>query len=101
MEAPRAAGEEREMTDEELLGEATLAKIAPKPGVDLIDAELGEEGKEIEAIAAIEEIDEIGEIEEVVVDDAYVPDALAGDVEEFMEAESGEAVELDDVEDEQ
>ena len=33
MEAPRPGVEEREMTDEELLGEATLAKIAPKPAL--------------------------------------------------------------------
>jgi small subunit ribosomal protein S2 len=92
MEAPRAVAEEREMTDEELLGEATLAKIAPRPGVELIDSELVEEGKVIE---------EIEEIEEVVIDDADVPDALAGGAEEFMEAESGETEKQDVVEDEQ
>jgi len=98
MEAPRAAAEEREMTDEELLGEATLAKIAPRPGLDLIDSEFIEEGAEI---AGIEGLDEDEAIEEVVIDDADVPDALAGGTDEYMGAESGETEEQADVEDEQ
>src|SRR5512143_1476138 len=50
MEAVRAAGEEREMTDEELLGEATLAKITPRPGIEAVDvdtlADVALEGEE-------------------------------------------------------
>jgi small subunit ribosomal protein S2 len=98
MESPRAAAEEREMTDEELLGEATLAKIAPRPGAELIDSEIAVEGVEIEAI---DEIVAVDEIEEVVIDDTDVPDALPGDAEVFMPVESGEAEEQDVVEDEQ
>jgi small subunit ribosomal protein S2 len=99
VEAPRPGVEEREMTDEELLGEATLAKIAPKLGIEAIDVDLleVEEGEEVEA----EELEGEAEIEEVVIDDAYVPDALSGAEEAFMDAESGEAEATEEVEDEQ
>jgi small subunit ribosomal protein S2 len=92
LEMPRAAGEEREMSDEELLGEATLAKITPRPEAVTLDSGLLEEAVE----AAAEEI------EEVVIDDADVPDALGSTTEEFMdvESESGE-IAADDLEGEQ
>jgi small subunit ribosomal protein S2 len=92
LEMPRAAGEEREMSDEELLGEATLAKITPRPEAVTLDSGLLEEAVE----AAAEEI------EEVVIDDADVPDALGSTAEEFMdvESESGE-IAADDLEGEQ
>jgi len=91
MEAPKAAGEEREMTDEELLGEATLAKLSPRLVAE-VDAELI---KEIEAVADIEEI------EELVIDDADVPDAVVGTVDEFIEAEEEDGAAINPVDDEQ
>jgi small subunit ribosomal protein S2 len=91
MEAPKAAGEEREMTDEELLGEATLAKLSPRLVAE-VDAELVEE---IEAVADIEEI------EELVIDDADVPDAVVGAVDEFIEAEEEDVAAINPVDDEQ
>jgi small subunit ribosomal protein S2 len=103
MEAVRAAGEEREMTDEELLGEATLAKIGPRPGPEAIDSDLAEETVEVEVggTEEVEEAEEIEEVEEIVIDDADVPDALTGTVDEYMPAESGEIEEEDSLDDEQ
>jgi small subunit ribosomal protein S2 len=97
MEAVRAAADEREMTDEELLGAATLAKIGPRPDADLVDADLAEAAPVLEAEGEI-----VAEIEEVVVDDEDVPDALAPTGEAFMEVESGELAEEEaEVDDEQ
>lgn len=73
-EAMRAGIEEPELTDEELLGAATLAKISPR--VD------------------IEAIPELVDENEVVFDEADVPDAVAGEIQELVEEEFvAEAVE--------
>jgi small subunit ribosomal protein S2 len=102
MEAPRAGVEEREMTDEELLGEATLAKLAPRPGVETIDSELVAEEEVAEVAIDEADVPDALDSEVVVIDDADVPDALVGTAEEFMEAEAGEIEEDEDmVEDEQ
>ncbi len=72
----RTGVEEPELTDEELLGAATLAKITPR--VD------------IEAIPEMEEI--------VEFDDADVPDAIAGLVDELVDEEEDEIIETGNVE---
>jgi small subunit ribosomal protein S2 len=91
LETTRAAIDEPELTDEELLGEATLAKIAPKPDVDeeVVEEEEIEEG-EIEE----EELED----EEVEFDDADVPDAVSDDLEDLIEED--EAYEEDDEDEE-
>jgi len=66
-EAMRTGVDETELTDEELLGAATLAKISPRVDSEVI-AEL-----EAEIEAGVEAV---GEVE---FDEADVPDALAGD----------------------
>jgi small subunit ribosomal protein S2 len=99
MAAPQAGVEEREMTDEELLGAATLAKIGPRTGAELSDIDLGEAEEELKEEE--EEIEAEEEIEEVVIDDADVPDALSGTTEEYMDVETGEAEAEDDIEAEQ
>jgi small subunit ribosomal protein S2 len=81
-----AAIDEPELTDEELLGEATLAKITPRPEVE---EESDEESDEEEA-----------DDEVVDFDEADVPDALAGDLEDLVEAdEDDDAEDYDDDDD--
>jgi small subunit ribosomal protein S2 len=101
MLAPRAAAEEREMSDEELLGEATLAKIGPRPDAELVDSELVPEATEAAETTGAGEVLDLEAVEEVVIDDADVPDALSAAAEQFMDVESGESVEEGEVEDEQ
>ena len=63
-------GEEVELTDEELLGASTLAKIAPRPIAGAIEPDL---------------LVELEEIEELEINEEDVPDALGG--EEWEEEE--------------
>jgi small subunit ribosomal protein S2 len=69
-EQMRAFADELELSDEELLGEATLAKLAPKPESsveeELVEEEEAEEGDEE---PEEEEIDEVEETEEPEEDD--------------------------------
>jgi small subunit ribosomal protein S2 len=80
VEAPRAAVDEREPTDEELLGEATLAKITtrPSPEVDL---------------GPIEEI----AIEEIVIDDTDVPDAVTDNVVDIVDDNVVDIVDIEEL----
>jgi hypothetical protein len=58
--------EERELTDEELLGEATLAKISTRPKSVELEEEPGELAIEDEDL--VEDIEEIEEVIEVNAD---------------------------------
>jgi small subunit ribosomal protein S2 len=77
LETTRAAIDEPELTDEELLGEATLAKISPRP--DIEEEKVKEEEIEEEIID-----EEDFEEEEVEFDDADVPDAVSDDLEDLI-----------------
>ncbi len=93
----RAAVEEAELSDEELLGEATLAKLVTHPR-DLGEAEIEEieeeleEEKEAEFQLADEEVAELIGAEEAAASEAGEPEAEEPEVEE-PEAEEPEAEE--------
>jgi small subunit ribosomal protein S2 len=103
-------GAEAELTDEELLGEATLAKIqATRPTVDAEDAKAEEaETEEVEAAAEVETPEPEVEEADAEVEEAEVVDEAPAEVEEPIEetaadedipepdSEAGEAVEEDD-----
>ena len=98
MRAAVAGAEERELTDEELLGEATLAKISPKTTVIESEEEAIEAEVEIEAEAEEEqeEIEAEVEIEAVVEEEQEEIEAAAEEEQEEIEAEveiEAEAVE--------
>jgi len=80
--------EETELTDEELLGEATLAKISASQ-----EAALVEEETEVEAEEAAEEIEEIAE-ENLEEEAEAVVEAEAEELVEEVEAE--EALEMEE-----
>jgi small subunit ribosomal protein S2 len=86
-ERARAIAEEPELSDEDLLGEATLAKI---PSRSALDEELDE---------VLEAVDEVKEVEEVEEEEEALPeveelDEASGEAEELEEA-SGEAEETE------
>ena len=81
----RAGVEEAELSDEELLGEATLAKLVAHP-TDLAEAEIEEIAEELEDVAEIEKGEVFQQAEEE-----------AGELEEeASEMDEGETSELTD-----
>jgi small subunit ribosomal protein S2 len=108
----RAAVDERELSDEELLGEATLAKLTPRlKALDeevvedlLIEAEQGDADFELdkEELEEFETVDEAVEIVETVADETETETAEAEATEaeatEATEAEAAEAEATDDKE---
>jgi small subunit ribosomal protein S2 len=96
--------EEPELADEELLGEATLAKLTPKASVyDTAEAEetaTVEEPAEIEETAEVEEtaaVDELEEAEEIEAEDVE----FEADAEDVEGEEDQAPVETENVEKEQ
>jgi hypothetical protein len=61
----RAYVEEAELSDEELLGEATLAKLAPKTIIITSDEDIPAVTEELEIEEELEEVEEEEELEEV------------------------------------
>ena len=90
-EMPRMMGvDEPELSDEELLGEATLAKLAssaPVPSTD--DEEVAEQVEEIETVEQVEEPETAEQVEEV---------EAVEQVEEAEETEQVEQVEVEEIE---
>jgi len=75
-EGLRAYTEEAELSDEELLGEATLAKLTPKTQIFTGDEDL-EEVVGIPGWEADEEVIDVEDVEEIDVDEDEVEDELA------------------------
>ena len=86
--------EEMELTDEELLGEATLAKISASQEAALVEEEVEEEA-DVEAEESAEEIEEI--VEETLEEEAgAVIEAEAEELVEEVEAEEA-AAEIEEI----
>jgi small subunit ribosomal protein S2 len=88
----RAAVEEAELSDEELLGEATLAKLVAHPR-DLAEAEIEEIAEELEDIV---EADETGE--EFQHEEGEVSGPTEDTVTELVKEEAGELTSVDESE---
>jgi small subunit ribosomal protein S2 len=94
----RAAAEEPELSDEELLGEATLAKLGPRAGSDedleAVETVVADEFEVVEEPDSdFEEEEDEGLIDEVLGDEALAEEAEFEEVEEMTEEPTADATE--------
>jgi len=95
--------EEPELSDEELLGEATLAKLASAAAEEAEESEREEEIAEAEELEAVEaeEAEEAEEVEEVEAVEAEQVEEIADDAEEQGDEEPEEDDDQEEVDEEE